>query len=106
MYLSQQDHSRPHFNFSTTFQDNVKKLPEPITIQAVHTDNKKFHFAVLQLNTLDLDGTAPERNVFWMLPEAMNLYQECAYVKGRPTLEEYNPEVFQRILAFYCNGLP
>lgn len=87
------------------YGDNVKKLPEPITLQAVHTDNKKFHFAVLQLNTLDLDETAQEKNIFWMLPQAMDLFSECAYVKGKPTLEDYNPEVFQRILSFYCNGL-
>ncbi|KAJ1523379.1 hypothetical protein ONE63_001246 [Megalurothrips usitatus] len=85
--------------------DNVKQLPEPITIQAVHTDNRRFHFAVLQLNTLDLDATAQEKNIVWMLPQAIDLFSECGYVKGRPVLEEYNPEVFQRILSFYCNGL-
>ncbi|KAK3929041.1 39S ribosomal protein L37, mitochondrial [Frankliniella fusca] len=87
------------------YGDDVKELPEPLTLQVVHTDNKKFHFGVLQLNTLDLISPQ-ERNIFWMLPSAIHLFEKCGYETGRPTLQEYNPEVFQRILAFYFNGMP
>jgi large subunit ribosomal protein L37 len=84
---------------------NVKNLPEPITIQCVQTDGRLFHFAVLQLNTLDLDSTEGKKNVFWMLPR-IPLFTSCTYVRGRPLLEGYNSEVFSRLLAFYSNGLP
>lgn len=87
------------------YGDDVKKLPEPLTLQVVHSDNKRFHFGVLQLNTLLL-SSPEEKNIFWMLPSPVDLYEECGYVKGRPTLQDYNPEVFQRILAFYFNGIP
>lgn len=93
-------------SFNLYLQDDVKQLPQPITIQAIHTDHRMFHFAILQLNTLDLNGANPEKNIFWMQPNTVDLFSKCAYVKGRPTLEDYNPEVFQRVMAFYCNGLP
>jgi large subunit ribosomal protein L37 len=87
------------------FQVSVKDLPEPVTVQCVQTDGRLFHFAVLQLNTLDLDGTEGKKNIFWMLPR-IPLFSSCMYVKGRPLLEGYNSEVFLRLLAFCSNGLP
>ncbi|XP_021942029.1 39S ribosomal protein L37, mitochondrial isoform X2 [Zootermopsis nevadensis] len=87
------------------FGVNVKDLPEPITVQCVQTDGRLFHFAVFQLNTLDLDGTEGKKNIFWMLPR-IPLFTSCMYVKGRPLLEGYNSEVFSRLLAFCSNGLP
>jgi large subunit ribosomal protein L37 len=82
----------------------VKDLPEPITLQCVQTDGRLFHFAVLQLNTLDLDGVEGKKNIFWMLPR-IPLFSSCMYVKGKPVLEDYSPEVFNRLLAFFSNGL-
>ncbi|KAJ4435100.1 hypothetical protein ANN_23675, partial [Periplaneta americana] len=83
---------------------NVKDLPEPVTVQCVQTDGRLFHFAVLQLNTLDLDGTEGKKNIFWTLPR-ISLFESCMYVKGKPSLEGYNAEVFNRLLAFYSSGL-
>lgn len=86
------------------FGVNVKDLPEPITIQCVQTDGRLFHFAVFQLNTLDLNGIDGKKNIFWMLPR-IPLFSSCMYVKGKPLLEGYNSEVFSRFLAFCSNGL-
>ncbi|PNF38453.1 hypothetical protein B7P43_G04033 [Cryptotermes secundus] len=86
------------------FGVNVKDLPEPITIQCVQTDGRLFHFAVFQLNTLDLNGIDGKKNIFWMLPR-IPLFSSCMYVKGKPCVEGYNPEVFCRFLAFCSNGL-
>jgi large subunit ribosomal protein L37 len=82
----------------------VKDLPEPITIQCVQTDGRLFHFADFQLNTLHLDGIDGKKNIFWMLPR-ISLFSSCMYVKGKPLLEGYNPEVFCRFLAFCSIGL-
>lgn len=86
------------------FGFEVKELPDPITIQCIQTDGRLFHFAVLQLNTLDLDGTEGIKNIFWMLPR-MPLFSSCTYDNGIPSLKDYNDEVFKRLLAFYSNGL-
>jgi large subunit ribosomal protein L37 len=82
----------------------VKDLPEPITIQCIQTDGRLFHFAVFQLNTLNLNGIDGKKNIFWMMPR-FPLFSSCMYVKGKPLLEGYNPEVFSRFLAFFSNGL-
>lgn len=80
---------------------SAKKLPEPIVVQCVHTDGQMYHFCVLQLNTLSLTGDI--RNVFWSLP-VTPMFNYCGYNKAIPTLEEYNPDVFKRILALYNNS--
>jgi Mitochondrial 28S ribosomal protein S30 (PDCD9). len=85
-------------------QVDVKELPEPVTLQCVQTDGRLFHFAVFQLNTLDLDDVEGKKNIFWMLPR-IPLFSSCMYVKGKPLIEGYSPEVFSRLLAFCSNGL-
>jgi len=91
-------------NVSLCFQLDVKELSEPITMQCVQTDGRLFHFAVFQLNTLDLDGTEGVKTIFWMLPR-IPLFSSCKYEDGIPSLKDYNDEVFKRLLAFYANGL-
>lgn len=85
------------------FGNDVKELPEPITIQCIHADGKAFYFSVYQLNTLDLDNDSGTKNYSWIMPK-MNLYEKAEYMEGIPILEGYNPEVFERILAFYKNN--
>lgn len=87
--------------YSTFFQPSVKDLPEPIVVQCVQTDGKMFHFSVLQLNSVDLSSNLC--NAYWSLPP-INIYEECSYLKGVPTLEGYNPEVFKTLLALYVNS--
>lgn len=82
-------------------QKDVKLLPEPVTLQCVHTDGKIFHFGVLQLNTLDLDGDGI-KNIWYHIPR-ISLFESCCYKSGIPTLEEYNPDVIKYLLAFYRN---
>lgn len=82
------------------FQPTVKELPEPITIQTIHTDGQMFAFNILQLNTLSREGNI--HNIFWSMP-IIQLFSHCEYIKGKPVLQDYNPEVFRRILAFYNN---
>jgi large subunit ribosomal protein L37 len=84
------------------FGSNIGVLPEPVTVQCIQSDGKAFYFSVYQLNTLDINGDKGIKNYYWTLPK-MNLYDIADYVKGKPTLEGYNPEVFKRILSFYKN---
>lgn len=82
-------------------QDDVKDLPKPVTLQCVHTDGKLFHFAMLQLNTLDLSDTGI-KNIWYNIPR-IPLFQSCEYKKGVPTVEGYNSDVVKYLLAFYNN---
>ncbi|XP_058130584.1 large ribosomal subunit protein mL37 [Anopheles ziemanni] len=83
------------------YGDDVKTLPQPITVQAVQTDSKSFHFSVYQLNTLDLSSST-ERNM-WFRKAPLDLYSECGYVVGKPTLENYNKDVLRHFTVFYSS---
>ncbi|XP_058839460.1 large ribosomal subunit protein mL37-like [Topomyia yanbarensis] len=84
------------------YGDDVKVLPHPITVQAVQTDSKWFHFSIFQLNTLALDGdgAAESRNLWFRKPK-MDLYSECGYLVGKPTLRDYNKNVLKHLAVFY-----
>lgn len=83
------------------FQENIKDLPKPVTLQCVHTDGRLFHFAILQLNTLDLTNTGMKN--IWYQTERLPLFDSCSYIKGKPVLEGYNNQVIKHLLAFYNN---
>ncbi|KAJ8673383.1 hypothetical protein QAD02_004645 [Eretmocerus hayati] len=85
------------------FGHDVRQLPKPFTVQCIQSDGKRFNFLVYQLNTLDLEGNEGIKNFCWMLPR-IDLYEAAGYVGGKPLLEGYNPEVFNRILGFYKNS--
>lgn len=80
-------------------QENVKILPQPVTVQCVQTDGRLFHFGIFQLNTLD-DGAI--KNI-WFQTELLSLFEECRYVEGRPILQGYNSNVVKHLFAFYDN---
>uniref|UniRef100_A0A182JCR3 Large ribosomal subunit protein mL37 n=1 Tax=Anopheles atroparvus TaxID=41427 RepID=A0A182JCR3_ANOAO len=83
------------------YGDDVKALPQPITVQAVQTDSKSFHFSVYQLNTLDLSSST-DRNM-WFRKPALDLYSECGYSVGKPVLENYNKDVLRHFAVFYSS---
>ncbi|KAL3288344.1 hypothetical protein HHI36_002792 [Cryptolaemus montrouzieri] len=81
------------------FGENVKELPDPVTVQCVHTDGRLFHFGVLQLNTLNLeDGGIC--NV-WYQTERLPLFEVCEYIGGKPILQAFNKNVVQHLISFY-----
>uniref|UniRef100_A0A182YKH1 Large ribosomal subunit protein mL37 n=1 Tax=Anopheles stephensi TaxID=30069 RepID=A0A182YKH1_ANOST len=83
------------------YGEDVKALPNPITVQAVQTDSKTFHFSVYQLNTLDLSSST-DRNM-WFRKAPLELYSQCGYVVGKPTLDDYNKDVLRHFAVFYSN---
>ncbi|XP_055595416.1 39S ribosomal protein L37, mitochondrial [Uranotaenia lowii] len=83
----------------------VKILPHPITVQVVQTDSKWFQFGVFQLNTLDIiGGNGNQQHNLWFRKPVMNLYSECGYVLGKPTLREYNKDVLRHLANFYASS--
>lgn len=85
------------------FGNEIASLPEPVTVQCIQSDGRLFHFSIFQLNTLDLNGSDGEKNIWWSSPR-IELYQKAGYEKGIPVVHNYNPEVFKRIFAFYSNN--
>lgn len=90
-------------NAKSKYGEDVQELPEPITLQCVHTDSKWFHFSVFQLNSLAGPEDDGKKNVYWQTP-LLNIYEKCVFEEGVPVLEGYNPEVFKHFLSFYMNG--
>ena len=82
-------------------QDVSGVLPKPITINVIASDTRKFHFAIFQLNTVDLDGSDGIKNVYWHQPELDQLYEFCGYEKAVPTLKGYNPVAFVKLMTMY-----
>ncbi|KAB0804351.1 hypothetical protein PPYR_01321 [Photinus pyralis] len=81
---------------------DVKVLPQPVTVQCIHTDGQIFHFGVIQLNTLDTSIASKIKNLWYQTPR-MQLFESCGYKRGRPMLEGYNSDVFTHLNAFYNN---
>lgn len=81
---------------------DVKNLPEPVTLQCIQSDGKKYHFGVLQLNTLEMNGSEGVKNMWYSMP-VMQMYESCSYVSAQPTLKGYNPQVIKYLKAFYNN---
>lgn len=90
-------------NAKSKYGENVKELPEPITLQCVHTNSQWFHFSVFQLNSLAGPEEDGMKNIYWQTP-LLNAYKNCVFDEGVPVLEDYNPEVFKHFLSFYMNG--
>ena len=80
------------------------ELPVPVTVNFISTDSQKFHFSAYQLNTLDFSSEEGIKNIYWCDKNMDNLYQTCAYVKGVPVLEGYNPSVFKKFAALYLEN--
>lgn len=84
------------------YGEDAKVLEKPIVVQVVQLDSKRIQFGVYQLNTLDLDGSSKVKN-YWFSKPAMNLYEDCCYKDGRPSLSSYNFDVFKTMNVFYSN---
>ncbi|CAH2045360.1 unnamed protein product, partial [Iphiclides podalirius] len=80
--------------------EEVQDLPEPIFVNCIQTDGQKYHFGVLKLNTLNVDGVDGTKNE-WYCKNNIKLYDRSGYFNGMPVLENYNPKVYGYINAFY-----
>lgn len=91
-------------NAKSKYGEDVKELPEPITLQCIHTNSKWFHFSVFQLNSLGSPEEDGKKNIYWQTP-LLDIYKKCDFEEGKPVFEGYNPEVFKHFLSFYMNGI-
>ncbi|XP_034038591.1 39S ribosomal protein L37, mitochondrial [Thalassophryne amazonica] len=100
--------ARAHILYGTQPQ---QVLDRPITVQAVGTNGRVFHFVVFQLNTTDLSGDDGVKNEVWM-DKDVELYK---FAKVRPYIKRkevkvpaglagYQPETFSKFLALYLHG--
>lgn len=89
------------------YGNDVAVLPQPISVQCVQTDGRRFQFGSYQLNTLRLDddagGADAVKNVWYSVPP-VSLFDVCEYRVGQPVLTEYNRQVMKYMLAFYRNN--
>lgn len=90
-------------NAKSKYGENIKELPEPITLQCIQTNSQWFHFCVFQLNSLASPEENGKKNIYWQTP-LLDIYKKCAFDEGVPVLQDYNPEVFKYFLSFYMNG--
>ncbi|VVC37657.1 Ribosomal protein L37/S30 [Cinara cedri] len=91
-------------NAKSKYGEDIKELPEPITLQCIHTNAQWFHFSVFQLNSLASPEEDGKKNIYWQTP-LLDIYKKCGFDGGIPVLEGYNPEVFKHFLSFYMNGI-
>lgn len=100
--------ARAHKLYGTQPQ---RVLDHPITVQAVGTNGRIFHFMVFQLNTTDLSGDDGIKNQVW-LDKDVEFYE---FAKVRPLIKKkqvmvpaglagYKPETFSKFLALYLHG--
>lgn len=90
---------------------DVKVLPKPITVQNINMDRTTFNFLCFQLNTLDLQSDHGVKNLAWTdhgnqmfmkhIPQPWK--KEEMYKNYRFT--DYTPEVFEKFLAVFANGV-
>ncbi|KAK7105825.1 large ribosomal subunit protein mL37-like isoform X2 [Littorina saxatilis] len=88
---------------------DVTTLPEPVCVQSVSMDHQTLNFVCFQLNTLATDTDNGVKNLVWV-DGGNNLYHK---ILGQPwmpkairfeRLEDFNPTVFQKLMALYLNG--
>ncbi|CAL1527951.1 unnamed protein product [Lymnaea stagnalis] len=93
------------------YGNDVRALPEPISVQHVSLEQNKFLFAFFQLNTLDLDSDNGIKNLVWTADRA-DLF---TIIPGQPWMpkklkttryENFEPLAFDKFLAVYLSNLP
>ncbi|CAD5122363.1 DgyrCDS10800 [Dimorphilus gyrociliatus] len=87
---------------------DVKILPQPICVQAVHSDSVNLNFVFFQLNTLDLTSveTGIKNQVWFDSNNALIERHEPKRSMLRNTrLLNYDPEVLRKMLAVYAYGM-
>jgi large subunit ribosomal protein L37 len=72
------------------------------------TDGAKFLFSCFQLNTLNYSNNDGVKNFVWFSSEGdRSLYNKIVPKRAmlrNTRYEDYDPDVFRQIVAFYTNG--
>ena len=70
------------------------------------TDGESFNFVCFQLNTLNYDGPDGVKNLVWF-DNSNEMYKKILPKRAmlrNTKYEDYDPEVFKKMLALYVNG--
>lgn len=95
---------------SCILQNDVKILPEPISIQCMFMDVQSANFLAYQLNTLDMHHNEGIKNQAWIDKPDNFFSKVCEFEKillttYNPSVADYNPSIFSKMLAMHMNGL-
>ena len=83
----------------------MQQLPEPVTLNCIHSDSQNFLFGCLEVHSLDISSNeSVAKNLFWVT-DNMQLFKKCEYVNGQPVLEGYNPQVIETLMAVHHSQL-
>lgn len=83
------------------YGNDVRILPEPISIQCMYIDVKSANFLAYQLNTLEMEDDKGIKNQVWV-DKPSTFYSTVSEID---LLTDYNPSIFPKMLAFHINGL-
>ena len=84
------------------FQHSPKEILDyPVVVQTVQFDGPRVQFGIFQLNTLNPNCSKIKN--FWFRKPIMNLYDECVYKDGRPSLVNYNFDILKILCVLYGN---
>lgn len=88
------------------FQWDVTTLPKPISTQCLLTDGEVFHFGFFQLNTLQMDQEDGVKNLAWFDVDnkLFNKIIPKRAMLRNTKYEDYDPEVFKKMVAMYTYG--
>lgn len=87
------------------FGENVEELPQPLTLNCIHTDSQNFLFGCLEVNSLNIRNTdSIAKNLFWVT-DNMQAFSKCEYVNGQLVFEGYNPQVIETLMAMHHSQL-
>ena len=97
------------FLLASHLQEDVKILPEPISIQHISLLPSHFMATYFQLNTLDLDSDTGVKNLVWTAPRSQMFEKVLAepWMEGIEQFEHlkaFHGDGFEPFLAAYLNG--
>ena len=82
-------------------QNDIKILPEPISMQCIFMDVQSVNFMAYQLNTLEMETNEGIKNQAW-IEKPDNFYSKVSEIE---LVTDYNPSAFSKMLALHMNGL-
>jgi len=88
-----------------TFGENVTELPQPVTLNCIHTDSQNFLFGCLEVHSLDISSAdSVAKNLFWVT-DNLKAFEKCEYVNGQLVFEGYNSQVIETLMAMHHSQL-
>ena len=83
----------------------MTELPQPVTLNCIHTDSQNFLFGCLEVHSLDISSAdSVAKNLFWVT-DNLKAFEKCEYVNGQLVFEGYNSQVIETLMAMHHSQL-